>query len=49
MGPPSYMRSVVDRNVVILRITIYICMFVCVQSSAATYMRSSLFCVVKQC
>jgi len=23
MGPPSYMRSVVDRNVVMLRMTVY--------------------------
>jgi len=25
MGPPSYMRSVVDRNVVMLRIAVYKC------------------------
>ena len=24
MGPPSYMRSVVDRNVVMLRIPVYV-------------------------
>ena len=24
MGPPSYMRSFVDRNVVMLRITVYV-------------------------
>ena len=30
MGPPSYMRSVVDRNVVMLRIPVFI-EFLCIQ------------------
>ena len=29
MGPPSYMRSVVDRNVVMRRMTVYLLLFHC--------------------
>ena len=35
MGPPSYMRSVVDRNVVLRRVPVY--MFVCVHACVFTW------------
>jgi hypothetical protein len=44
MRPPSYTRSVADRNIVTRIMTVYMLF----QLSAATYMRSSLFYVVTQ-
>ena len=47
MGPPSYMRSVVDRNVVMRRIPVcvyvYICMCVCVRARAYVYTQVKAF------
>jgi len=44
MGPPSYMRSVVDRNVVMLRISVKACGKYTVKSAG----KSNIFTEVEQ-
>jgi hypothetical protein len=41
MGPPSYMRSVVDQNVFLRRITVYTCNFRVRTKKTKEYLKSS--------
>ena len=43
MGPPSYMRCVVDRNVVMRRMTTNLCVCVCVCVCVCARVRASLW------